>query len=260
MLPVLRGLSLEDFGLLLISMPDDAYPALSSVLPRMASPEVQIGATGKAGEELLVQTISFARQLESLSIKYAGRSLRESTILDFGSGYGRNLRSMLYFSNPDYLWGVDAWASSLELARECNVPGHIELSDEQPTTLPVGDTKFDLAFAFSIFTHLSRDTAMACLAAIRKCIAPTGLLVATIRPVEFWEMENARHTPETRAQMIELHRSGGFAFMPEWYSTNSRYGDTSMDLDQMAAPGWRLAGYDSSLIDPYQIAAVLQPV
>ncbi|MER8584844.1 class I SAM-dependent methyltransferase [Mesorhizobium sp. M1338] len=258
-LPQLRKLSMEDFGLLLISMPNGQYPALSKLLPRMASEETQIGATGKAGVELLKQTAAFARQLESIVLRQTGLLLQNCKILDFGVGYGRNIRSMLYFTDPENLWGVDAWQSSLDLSIEAGIPAQLSRSHTMPAELPVGDTKFDLAFAFSVFTHLSKEATLACLAAIRKCISLDGVCVITVRPIELWNLDNKHYDLKQRMRMIEDHRNSGFAFVPLPFSVDGSYGDSSMDFAALNVPGWQFVGYDSSLLDPYQLSAILRP-
>ncbi len=154
-LKVLRNLSFEDFGLLLISMPNDSYPSLSKVLPRMAPYEVQVGMTGASGVTLFAQTVAFARIVEIAVSRHSNRTLKDATILDLGVGWGRNIRSMLYFIDPDNLWGVDPWVHSLEHSKVAGIPAHLVLSDPRPVDLPVENTRFDLAISFSVFTHLS---------------------------------------------------------------------------------------------------------
>ena len=57
----LRKLCLDDFAELLLELPDPRFPHLSSVLPRMASEEVQKNWTGNSGIALLSQTANFVR-------------------------------------------------------------------------------------------------------------------------------------------------------------------------------------------------------
>ena len=45
----LRELSLDEFGALLLTMPNPHYPQLSALLPRMADPNVQKSWTGAEG-------------------------------------------------------------------------------------------------------------------------------------------------------------------------------------------------------------------
>lgn len=259
-LKLLRRLSLTDFGLLLISIPNSSYPALSRVLPSMAPEGVQRQWTGKAGNELFVQTASFARILETAFVRHTGRALQDRVVLDFGCGYGRNMRSMLYFTDPSNLWGVDAWDSSLELSRRDRVPGNFALSRALPQDLPVNGALFDLAFAFSVLTHLGRKSAEATLSAIRMSMRPDGLFVPTIRPVEYWDLPDPRLDDATREQMKREHEEQGFAFLPHSWSTDGSYGDTSMTIDFFRRDGWEVLGYDRDATDSYQIAVILRAI
>jgi hypothetical protein len=87
----LRLLSISDFGELLWSMPNDQFPVLSSLLPRMTSVEAQLSWTGGCGRALLQDSTTFVRILQAKFVELWGRSLREAAILDYGCGYGRLL-------------------------------------------------------------------------------------------------------------------------------------------------------------------------
>lgn len=258
-LAVLRKLSLEDFGLLLISMPNDTYPHLSKVLPHMAPEDVQLGMTGESGVKLFAQTAAFARVVETAIARHTNRTIRGATILDLGVGYGRNIRSMLYFTDPDKLWGLDPWPQALEHSTKAGVPGHLVLSEPIPVDLPVDGTRFDLAISFSVFTHLSEEAATAALKAVRKVIKSDGLYILTIRPIEFWNLTGGAFTPEQAKQAKEDHNSKGFAFLPAEWSDGS-YGDTSINLKFFNREGWEMLEYDTSTLDPYQLSVILRPI
>jgi SAM-dependent methyltransferase len=258
-LRVLRDLSLDDFGLLFLGLPDVEYPRLSALLPPMTAAEVQVQWTGASGIQLLTQTASFVRQLENNLARYKGRPLAGSRILDFGCGYGRIMRLLYYYSDPANLWGLDAWQRSLDLCAASRLPGQFALSDPVPTHLPVGGQTFDLMFAFSIFTHLAPAAARACLKAMREHIAPDGLLVATVRPVEFWDYMDSVRATSTARELRAEHARSGFAYVPHKGPEGDTYGDASVDPAGLAIEGWSLLGYDRSLVDPYQVSVVLAP-
>src|SRR5689334_7063890 len=88
-LKVLRQLGIDDFGHVLMCMPDKNYPKLSRLLPRMASEEVQQSWTGCTGVTLLGQTCAFVRSVAYHYLKVTGMSLEGASILDYGCGYGR---------------------------------------------------------------------------------------------------------------------------------------------------------------------------
>jgi len=257
----LRQLSLDDFGEFLLQLPHDSLPNLSGCLPRMASDEVQQDWTGNVGIPLLQQTTSFVRCVASKYQALIGQELNDRTILDFGCGYGRILRLMYYYSAPARIWGVDPWNKSIELCRSDGILGHLAVSDYLPSTLPVGDVKFDLIYCFSVFTHLSPRAAIMALATLRRYLLKGGLLVITIRPKEYWDRSNDQFT---REEMIKQHDDHGFAFAPHVRAAvdgEVTYGDASLSLDWLKqhATDWRMVGYDRNLIDPLQILVYLVP-
>lgn len=262
-LEFLRGkLSLDAFGVLLFDLPRQDLPALSRLLPRMASEETQRNFTGDAGLSLLKPTVSFIRALAYNYAALRNRSLSGARILDYGCGYGRMTRLLYYFSNPEAIWALDPWDLAVNLCREAGLAGNIAQSDYLPKDLPAPEAAFDVMFAFSVFTHTSRNATDAALGALRKHIAPNGLLAITIRPAEYWAA-NPDYAPQAAAYQAR-HAADGFAFVPHGRDTvegEATYGDTSMTLDFIAAnyPDWRIEGADWALADPYQRYVFLAP-
>ena len=260
----LRRLGLEDFGYALLTMPNAAYPKLSRLLPAMADDEVQRNWTGNAGVPLLRQSAAFVRAVSYNFARHTGRSLEGARVLDFGCGYGRLARLMYYFVDEPALYGVDPWDLSIELCRKAGLGDRFRVSEYLPTALPVDDTQFDLLYAFSVFTHLSERATLASLRALRRCVAGDGLLVITIRPVEYWA-HDPHTTPAEQQSLAARHRSDGFAFNPHRRAAvdgDVTYGDTSCSLDWLAraAPEWRVLATDRSLDDPFQRYVFLAPV
>ncbi|GHU35099.1 hypothetical protein AGMMS50256_29730 [Betaproteobacteria bacterium] len=184
-----RILGLTDFGLLILGMPNPEFPKISKILPRMASEEVQKSWTGSSGSTLLAQTLDFVRSLSYNYTKYTGNTLEARKILDFGCGYGRIARLMYYFTSEDNFHAMDPWDKSLEICNQDGLTKNFLLSDYLPLTLPAEEKSFDLIFAFSVFTHLSERAIRTNLNTISKYIKPDGLIVITIRPVEYWDID-----------------------------------------------------------------------
>ena len=259
----LRQLGLDDFGEVLLSMPDPEYPKLSRLLPGMASDEVQRNWTGNHGVALLNQTTAFVRALSDNYARVTGQQLEDATVLDFGCGYGRIARLLYYFIDEENFFGVDPWDQAIELCKESGLSTNFGISDYLPTFLPVGETKFDLIYAFSVFTHLSRKAMTTSLNTLRKYMADDGLLAITIRPVEYWE-----HDPHTSVEQKDAlavrHRNEGFAFNPHNRAPidgDVTYGDASMSFDWIAAtfPEWTIQTTDRCLHDPFQRYVFLVP-
>jgi len=257
-LALLRQLSLDEFGEFIISLPRDDYPALTAMLPAMVSENIQKTWTGASGMELLRQSLTFARQVENNYARYCGKPLRNSTIMDFGCGYGRILRLMYYFSDPDRIWGVDAWQGSLDTCTEARMLGNFVKSENVPTSLAVGETQFDVAYALSVFTHLAPTAADACLAAVRRHMKEGGLFIATVRPVEYWRFHDQNRGTMVADQMINKHAQSGFAYVPHNGPEGETYGDASVAFNFFKKPGWKVLGHDWSRQDMYQVSVVLQ--
>jgi SAM-dependent methyltransferase len=173
-------------------------------LPEMASEEAQIAWTGSAGRGLLEGSISFIRTVMTAFITHTGRSPATSRILDYGCGYGSVARLCYFFTDPQNVYGVDPWDQSIKECRDRGLGHNFVQSDFVPTSLPVHGL-FDLIYAFSVFTHLSRKTTLQSLATLRRYCAPNGLLCITIRPKEFWSIK-----PDVdAAALIKTHETEG---------------------------------------------------
>jgi glycosyltransferase involved in cell wall biosynthesis/SAM-dependent methyltransferase len=262
----LRKLRLEEFGELLLNMPDEKLPGLSKLLPSMASAEVQRSWTGADGYPLLQQTLDFVRAVENNFMQFTGHNLKDRKILDFGCGYGRIARLMYYFTSPPNLFCVDPWDQSIKLCQESRLPGNFFISDYVPRSLPFRDTEFDLIYCFSVFTHLSMKTCKIVLRLLRRYIADKGMLVITIRPEDIWMTKGAIHPASNRSpqDMIDEHRRNGFAYIPhlrEPIDGDITYGDTSMSVDWLTRefPEWKVEATDCSPKDPYQHRVFLSP-
>lgn len=267
-------LCLEDFGEFIISLPAPGYPKLSSLLPRMASVEVQKSWTGASGTHLLGQTLSFVRSVSYNYAKYNEKSLSNAAILDYGCGYGRIARLMYSFTAEENVFGCDPWARSIDICKEDGLGTNFVQSEYLPTELPFGSRKFDFVYAFSVFTHLSERATRSALGAIRKSIQRDGLLVITVRPLEFWEFAKdeigglssnpQRPNILTAAELRDIHNKKGFAFQPHDRTAidgDITYGDTSVSFEWLEnnCPDWKIVGIDRSMSDRYQIYVFLKP-
>lgn len=256
----IRGVSLDEFGEFLSMLPNENYPHLSKLMPTKTPDFIQHTWTGSSGDALLAQSLYFINTLVSSFVSETGRPIQGADVLDFGCGWGRLLRLMLYFCDRENLFGCDAWDSSLQHARASNIPVALAKSETRPSELPFPGKKFDLIYAFSVFTHLPEDVAKSCFAVLRKHIKQGGLLVITVRPMEYW---SAAHQPNLSgtdpAPLIDKHLKEGFAFLQS--KDEPTWGDASISREYLSGlPGWRLVKMGRSLIDPYQVVVLLRPV
>ncbi len=261
----LREMPFDDFGKLIIGLPDPAWPNLSRMLPAMASAQVQKSWTGTSGIPLLKQTNEFTRVLVHNYAALSGDNLQDKAVLDYGCGYGRIIRALYYYCNPDNLYGCDPWDKSLSICEQDGLIANLALSDYLPQHLPFGDRKFDLAYAFSVFTHLSERSMSTSIKALSNGLVSGGILAITIRPIEYWNFDKS--IPEERVSKLqESHRAKGFAFYPhagrEAIDGDITYGDTSCTIDYVrklaSAVDLEVISVDRTMSDSYQLYVFLR--
>ncbi|SDI07246.1 Methyltransferase domain-containing protein [Paraburkholderia steynii] len=259
----LRRLPIDAVADILNHIPPE-YESLRRILPAMASDDVQISWTGSSGYPLLMQSCAFVRALEGGYRRFTERGLDGLRILDYGCGWGRLIRLMYKFTDPSNIYGCDPWDRSIELCRECNLPGTFAISDYLPTKLPFADIKFNLIYSFSVFTHLSERASQAALRACRQAIRDDGLLAITVRPFSYWDYHDEAQNKVDREAMKSEHRLHGFAFTPHNRAPidgDITYGDASISLPYMQEnwPEWEVLGTDVFLQDPFQTLVFLRP-
>ena len=264
-LEILRTLSLDAFGKLMFSLPDPRYPNLNRMLPAMASEEVQRNWTGNSGPALLRQTVDFAADMAEQYEELAKRSLKGGRILDYGCGYGRIVRLMYYFSDPERIFAVDPWDESIRLCRESRILGQLAVSEYLPESLPISERQFDLIYCFSVFTHLSQRATACALKTLRNHIRSDGILVMTIRPEGYWAAAGATANGRSVEDVVSEHRRCGFAFVPHLRAAvdgDVTYGDTSMTAEWLEKefPSWQVAAEHRHRQDPFQMVLYLRPV
>jgi 2-polyprenyl-3-methyl-5-hydroxy-6-metoxy-1,4-benzoquinol methylase len=252
---------LDDFGSLLFDIPSQ-YPNIKSFFPSMVSEQAQKGWTGSHGEALLTLSLAFSKTMISGYSGITGNRIGDAKVLDFGCGWGRLIRFLYKYVPIDNIYGVDPWEESLKLCREHRVKGNLALSDWVPTSLPF-EAKFDLIFAYSVFTHLSEKTAQVVLSTLRKYISENGVLLITIRPKEFWTfLMKGKQSQE----LINLHNEKGFAFIPQQHRApvngDITFGETSMSLAYIENnfPQWKIEAVECNLVNKYQVLVFLRPV
>ena len=252
------NVSLDVFALLLFERPD-TYPHLSGFFPRMPTVERQNEWVGKSGLPLMLESTAFVRSLTEKMAKHVKQPLAESNVLDYGFGWGRLLRLMQKYVPEQQLYGFDPWQPIVDESRSLGVRGNLEVVPEYPKQLP--GPKFNLIYAFSIFTHLSERCHLAVLDAFHGSLADDGIIMLTVRPARYWP-----HKKHPRAAELERSQAEtGFAFDPHPKLTPAAdgevpYGDTTIS-PQYIARHWQkfeLIEVDVNALSPEQIIVVLR--
>jgi SAM-dependent methyltransferase len=231
----------------------------------MAPAQVQRDWTGNDGPALMSQSCAFVNSVVRRFQQEVRRPLDGSTVLDYGCGWGRLLRLMLRYTAADRIWGLDPWDRSIALCREHHLPVNLAVSDYVPTGLPVDETRFDLIFAFSVFTHLSPRCAGQVMRTLRNYVKEDGLLAVTVRPPEYWQLHVSFPPGATAEAMLAAHRQAGYAFIPHDrppIDGDVTYGDASYSLEYVRRTwtDWTLLGTESNAGgDPHQTLVFLRP-
>jgi SAM-dependent methyltransferase len=182
-----RGLE-TDLWALLLTQEYTVHPHIRALLPDVPDPALQELWNGASGARLAAQSAPFYDRLRARF----GRPLEEARVLDFGCGWGRLTRFLARDVAPGSLYGCDPVQGILDVCRDTRVPAVLARSDFVPDRLPF-DERFDLAYAFSVFTHLSERAHERCLAALHAALSPRGILVVTVRPLEYLRFNAALH-------------------------------------------------------------------
>jgi SAM-dependent methyltransferase len=256
---LLKEIPIELFGKLLLDVPS-TYPNIKAFFPSMPPDEIQDNWTGSHGAALLASSLAFIKTLVAGYTEITGKDLKQSIVLDYGCGWGRLIRLLYKYVRYENIYGVDPWDRSIDLCKQHGVKANLAICDYVPHKLPF-EHKFDLIFAFSVFTHLSEKTAKTVLATLRKYIQDDGILVITIRPKKYWSFhEQGKY----KNNMYRMHDERGFAFIPHKRAPidgDITYGDTSISLGYIEEnfPQWDLARVVTNRIDRFQMVLFLRP-
>jgi SAM-dependent methyltransferase len=260
----------SDLWALLLTQDYNLYPNIRAALPDVPDRALQETWNGVSGAALASQSRAFYDKVRRRYESHSGRGLPESRVLDFGCGWGRLTRLFARDVEPGNLFGCDPVQAILDLCRDNGVPATLARSEFVPEDLPF-DQPFDLAYAFSVFTHLSEVAHEASLRALHRSLAPGGLLVVTIRPPEYLQLSelmapvlaslgaDAENELRRPRYLFEPHATQPLgAQAPQGGVT---YGETVITMAyvrQRWAGLFELLNVDLLLEDPYQVMLTLR--
>jgi SAM-dependent methyltransferase len=205
-----RGLD-PNLWALLLTQEYDGYPRIRALLPDVPEPALQKLWNGLSGVAVAAQSRAFYVHLRDRFTRHSDIPLGDARVLDFGCGWGRLTRFLARDIPADRLYGCDPVEEILAVCRDSGVPATLGLSDFVPRRLPFGE-RFDLAYAFSVFTHLSEPAHRACLGALHDSLRPGGILIVTVRPLDY-----VRLSPALQPLLRGLGRSGSQLFSEPHY-------------------------------------------
>lgn len=107
-----------------------------------------------------------------------------STVLDFGCGFGRSAAHLVPYLAPGHYVGVDLSAERIRMAQE--YMHRLDLTEKRPEFLLarkdndlsfLGSKRFDLVWARAVFAHMPFEDMGVCLKQIHKILKEDGVLV-----------------------------------------------------------------------------------
>ena len=253
-----------------LDMGRDRYPNLDKYLPTMASDDVQMSWTGSCGEVLLQQSVDFAKSVVHFfeNIRGGGMKfcIKDANILDFGCGWGRLSRLFLKYTSENQMYAVDPWDESLRHCAEHKVRARFGQTEYICRSLPFEDVKFDLVYAYSVFTHLSYKACRTALSTIHSRMKNDSVLAITVWDKDCWDIIGQMRENVPVKKLQNEHDKKGFAFIPhenlEPIEGEITYGETSVSLEYIEKEwhDWEIIGTDVSLWAPTQKIVFLSPI
>jgi SAM-dependent methyltransferase len=157
-------------------------------LPGFPPEEFQIETIGSAGPGALFE----AQRFYTLIKRYAQRlgvSLdpRETTILDFGCGWGRMTRFFLKDLAAENIYGVDVSPVVIQICKSTMPYDNFSVIAAEPPTSFAANS-FDIIFAYSVFSHLAEGVHIKWIEEFSRLLKPGGILVATTQPRRFLDL------------------------------------------------------------------------
>lgn len=202
----------------LLDLSADNQPTNGIELPGFPAEEIQRATIGSAGTAALVDGKAFYALIK----QYAQRlgvavNSDDTTILDFGCGWGRITRFFLKDVAAENLYGVDVVPSMISACERTIPYGNFSVVEAEPPT-SFASNSFDIIFAYSVFSHLSEEIHIKWIEEFSRLLKPGGVLVATVQPRRFLAFcESLRsHPPESI-----WHESLGISFR----DINAAYAD-----------------------------------
>jgi|SRR5208337_427662 len=201
-------------------------------IPLLPPENIQERFCGRSGQLAMEQAMEFYKVIREAS-KNTGRQLGSmDAIMDFGCGWGRIFRCFLRDVSPGVLCGCDCMPEMVNYCKN-TFPGFEFIQNDPFPPIDFHDGKFDLIYAYSVFSHLSEAAHMAWLREFYRIMRPGGLIVLTTRPREFisyWPKLPYIHRVDDKKALSE-YDAGKLVHIPVSGGDNlsdSFYGETAI--------------------------------
>jgi SAM-dependent methyltransferase len=139
-------------------------------------------------------------------------------VLDFGCGCARTLRWLSPWAERSHLCGTDVDEEAIAWCRGTIDFAGFTVNGELPP-LPYPDSRFDLIYAISVFTHLSEELQLQWLDELRRVTAPNGYVLVTLRGSYYLSDLTPEDLHELRKRGFVLSKmpTNVQKLFPDWY-------------------------------------------
>ena len=270
-LPLFRDLD-DDLWALLLSREYARYPNIRALLPELPERSLQMRWNGTAGLQLINQGKAFYVRAKERFSRSSAVALEDSNVLDFGCGWGRLTRFLARDVAPGALFGCDPVEEILDVSRRLRVPATLARCDFVPERLPF-EERFDLVFAFSVFTHISEAVHEACLREIHASLSPGGILIVTVRSPAYLGHSDAMRSllDSLDSDPLAALAEPRYLFVPhaaepqhpQYHGGEMTYGETVISLpyiEQRWAPLFELVDVSLLTEDMHQVMLTLRRI
>lgn len=155
-------------------------------LPDFPSDEIQRNTTGQAGVDTLKEAFIFYQDCAEVFAKIGASLNEESTLLDFGIGWGRIARFFLRDVPLKNIYGLDVTSSFVDICRATFASDNFSTCNPfPPSVLSAGSMSHIVGY--SVFSHLSEAACRAWMEEFHRVLKPGGVLALTTRGRDFFD-------------------------------------------------------------------------
>jgi len=160
--------------------------------PGFPGENLQIGMIGSSGKNALYEPRKMYKEIKRITKRKNKTFDKQTILLDFACGYGRNIRFFMKDIRPGNLYGSDVRADFIDICFNTfscslnNNEGEVIFDINNPfPPLRYKENYFDIIMAYSLFSHLSENAHLAWLKEFYRIMKPGGFLFLTLRQQNF---------------------------------------------------------------------------
>ncbi|MCW5715927.1 MAG: class I SAM-dependent methyltransferase [Bauldia sp.] len=234
--------------------------------PAFPPDDLQLQMHGQAGEPALREVFHFHRVVAAYCRRMQLGIGRDTTVLEFGTGWGRGLRPLMAKVSLRNLYGYETTPTFCRVARMLN-PYVTIVNGRSVSPTPFAAGCFDLVFSLSTFAHMPRHNALAWLQEFARILRPGALLfitfwgerfIAALKEAEragrsggavHWFHEQVLREAGEIEALEQRCKGGEVVFIPSGQYPD--WGNTFVSpqaAQNLQVDGMTLVGYDASLL------------